>query len=553
MRWLCVAFCLASVASLAAAPGLVQTADGRTFAGDLRLTNGFLLVYSTNAAPARFTPTDLLTASFQEPAAGNASGGSGNGLLGHYFSNTNLDGSVVVRLDETIDFDWSIGEPAPGVGIDYFGVVWSGEVEAPATGDYIFSIEADEHAALSIDERLIADPQGKRAGAEIASAPLSMEAGRKYPLRLAYFDWTGSARVRLLWSGPGVPSSILPKERLYAKGFGPAHAASITAQRGLLGTYYKDAEFGGATRSRVDPTIDFNWAGRDPLPGFSRSNLSVRWSGQIRADHSEEYTFHLLADQRAQLWIDDKLIIDRGDQSWLSETKGGLALVAGERYDLRLQWQTRSGNAAAKLMWSSASVSKTNVPAAHLFPSKAAPARGPAPGDGGKTPPGLVMRNGAFLAGAIEAASETSIRAGGAFKNQPLSTINVARILCQPLSKAMEARLVPGRAGVLLARGDFVDGDFHGIEGGQVKVGSILFGTRSFDAKKEVLAVALREVSPAPGNFEIRLRDQSFLPAGAVTFERDALVLRDPLLGTVRLPSAELAMLQQRGASAKDR
>jgi hypothetical protein len=554
MRWLCSAVCFGWAASLVAGSGSVQTVDGRTIEGDLRLTNGFLLVYSTNATPARFAPVELRAANFQEQAAGTATSGGGNGLLGYYFSNTNLDGSVVVRLDECIDFDWSIGEPAPGVGIDYFGVAWSGEVEPSAAGQYIFTLEADEYAALSIDGQPIADSHGQRAGAEIASTPVSMEAGKKYPLKLTYFDWTGGARVRLLWSGPGVAKSVVvPKERLYAKNFSPVHSASIETNRGLLGTYYQDSEFGGATSSRVDPSIDFNWSGRDPLPGISRSNLSVRWSGQIKADYSEEYTFHLLADQRAQLWIDDKLIIDRADQSWLSETKGGIPLVAGERYNLRLQAQSRSGNPVVGLMWSSASLSKTNVPANHLFPSKAAPVHGAAPSDGGKLPPGLVLRNGAFLAGAIEAASETSIRAAGAFRNKPLSTINVARILCQPLSKAMEARIVPGRAGVLLDKGDFVDGNFLGIEDGQVKVSSILFGTRSFDAKKEVLAVALHDVSPAPANYEIRLRDQSLLPAAAVTFGRDALVVQDSILGMVQLPAGELALIQQRIPPTKAR
>jgi hypothetical protein len=164
-----------------------------------------------------------------------------------------------------------------------------------------------------------------------------------------------------------------------------------------------------------------------------------------------------------------------------------------------------------------------------------------------------VLRNGAFLAGVIEAASETSIHAAGAFRNKPLSTINVARILCQPLSKAMEARIVPGRPGVLLDKGDFVDGNFLGITDGQVKVSSILFGTRSFDTKKEVLAVALREISPTPANYEIRLRDQSLLPAAAVTFERDALVVQDSILGAVRFPASELAVFQRRVLSTKDR
>jgi hypothetical protein len=554
MCWFCWTILLFGWAvGLAASPGTVQTVDGRTFAGDLRLTNGFLLIQSTNGATARFAPGELLVATFMEPDASVAAGGSGNGLLGHYFSNTNLDGNVILRLDEAVDFDWGIGEPVPGAGIDYFGIVWSGEVEAPAVGDFTFWLEADEHAALSIDGKQIVASRSRRIGEEAASAPIALEAGKRYPLQLTYFDWTGSARVRLLWSGPGVAQSVVPKGRLYAKSYSPAHSASFGTNRGLLGTYYQDAEFGGATRSRIDPTIDFNWAGRDPMPGVSRSNLSVRWSGQIKADHSEEYTFHLLADHHARLWIDDKLIIDRGEQSWLSETRGGIPLVAGERYDLRLQMQSRSGNAAAKLMWNSASISKTNVPATHLFPSRAAPAGGPAPGDGGKTPPGLLLRNGVFLAGAVETAGETSVRAPGLLRSAPLATLNVARIVCQPLSKAMEARLVPGRSGVLLARGDFVDGEFQSIESGQVKISSILFGTRSFDAKKEVLAITLHEISPAPAKYEVQLRDDSLLSAGAVAFERDALVIQDSILGTVRLPSARLAVLRQRGSSAKDR
>ena len=58
--------------------------------------------------------------------------------------------------------------------------------------------------------------------------------------------------------------------------------------------------------------------------------------------------------------------------------------------------------------------------------------------------------------------------------------------------------------------------------------------------------MALREVSPAPWRYEIQLRDQSLFFAGAVTFERDALVVQDPMLGTVRLPVAELASLKRR-------
>ena len=187
MRWLCCLVSLASVANLVAAPGSVKTLDGRSISGDLRLTNGFLLVLSTNTEPARFAIADLLAVNFNERSAttGNTAG-LGNGLLGHYFGNTNLEGPVFIRLDESIDFDWSIGEPAPGVGIDYFSVAWTGEVEAPATGEYIFTIAADEGAQLFLDGKAIVDTAPRRDGREVGSAPTRLEAGTKHPLKLVY-------------------------------------------------------------------------------------------------------------------------------------------------------------------------------------------------------------------------------------------------------------------------------------------------------------------------------------------------------------------------------
>ena len=47
---------------------------------------------------------------------------------------------------------------------------------------------------------------------------------------------------------------------------------------------------------------------------------------------------------------------------------------------------------------------------------------------------GLVLRNGAFLAGLIEAAGETSLRAPGLLQGRSLSTLNVARIMSRWIS-----------------------------------------------------------------------------------------------------------------------
>ena len=547
MRLLCFLICFAAIWNVHARVGVVRTVDGRRLSGEITLTNGFLIIVaSTNAASENVTVTNLLGATFEsEDGAGdNAAKGRGNGLLGYYYGSTNLAGDVVVRLDETVDFDWGAGEPIPGVSADNFSVLWSGEIEAPASGDFTFFILADDAARLYLGGPLVGEVRTGNGGTEVAGPVYSMQAGQRYPIQIQFLERSGTARVRLRWSGPGIARSVVPKDRLYGKSFQESHVSALTTNRGLLGTYYGESEFRGRTLTRVDPTLDFEWTSSDPAPGIARTNFSVRWSGLVKADYAEEYTFYVLADEQVRLWVDDKLVIDRPDQSWLSENRGSLPLAAGEKYPVRLETLSHNGTAVAKLMWSSASIEKTNIPASHLLPSRPS-SRQSTPDLRDKTPPGILLRHGAFFSGTVDRATETSLRLSGFLKNTPVSTVNVARIVCQPLSTAMASRLAPGRSGVLLAKGDFVDGDFRGIENGQVKLNSILFGTRTFDAKTEVLAIALREPGKSAMSYQIELRDQSRLLSQTIAFERDALVTQDLVLGTLRVPSEELAELKR--------
>ena len=547
MRWLSLLFCFAVTCQLDARVGVVRTLDGRRLSGEIVLTNGFLVVsVSTNANAENIALTNLQGASFalEDGFADGTPKGRGYGLLGYYFANTNLTGDVFVRLDETIDFDWGVGEPITGVSEDSFSVLWTGEIEAPASGNFTFFLSADDSARLYVGGPLIGEVRQGRNEREASSPIYPMQAGQRYPIHLQFIDRTGPARVKLRWSGPGIAKSLVPKDRLYGKSFHEEHASTITTNRGLLATFYSMSDFRGRTVTRVDPTLNFEWTASNPAPGIARTNFSVRWSGMLKADDAEEYTFYVLADEQLRLWIDDKLVIDRPNQSWLSENRGSLPLAAGEWYPVRLEAISRNGTAVAKFMWSSASITKTNLPASHLLPSR--PSSRPGSSElKDKTPPGIVLRHGAFFAGAVDRASETSLRLSGLLRNTPVSTVNIARIVCQPLSTAMAARLVPGRSGVLLAKGDFVDGDFRGIQNGEIRLSTILFGLRTFDAKKEVLAVALREPGKSALAYQIELRDQSRLFSQTIAFEQDALVTQDQVLGTLRVPAEELAEMRR--------
>lgn len=534
-----------------ASAGSVQTLDGRRWTGDLQLAAAGIVVASSNATET-IALTNVLSAEFLTPETEQPGGkGSGNGLLGFYFANTNQSGAPFVRLDESIQFHWPTGEAAPGIPVASFSVIWTGEVEAPVSGEFRFSLAADDFATLHVAAKLVASVTNNRDGGEVTSAPVVLEAGKRVPLTLVLANATGAARAQLLWTGPGISKRFIPRSRLFAKSALPNRTAEISGAAGLVGTYYAHADYSGASYTRIDSTVNFAWNDRDPIPGFGRTNLAIRWTGQLKVDHSEEYTFYVTADERVRLWIDGQPLVSRADQLWLSESKGSLPLVAGERYDVRLESTSTSGDAVAKLWWSSGSTAKTNIPATHLFPSAAPAGYSLQSGPDAKSPPGILFRNGTFVACGVERGTETSLRATGWLKTSPVTTLNVARIVFQPLSKGMEARLQSARPGVLLAKGDFVDGDFRGFDGQRVRLNSILFGTRQYDVRKEAVAVILRDVANNPAQLEIRLRDGSVLKPASVRSQAGELAVQDSAAGALKIPASDVATIQRRNASSK--
>ena len=117
----------------------------------------------------------------------------------------------------------------------------------------------------------------------------------------------------------------------------------------------------------TDPTVNFNWQKGSPAPGLPQDNFSVRWSGQVKPEHSEQYTFYTQADDGTRLWVDGKLLIDDWTNHAVREKQGKIALQADQKYDIKLEYLENGGQAVCKLLWKSASQGKQVIPQAHLY------------------------------------------------------------------------------------------------------------------------------------------------------------------------------------------
>lgn len=161
-------------------------------------------------------------------------------------------------------------------------------------------------------------------------------------------------------------------------GLSGSHQITVTVDNsgpttGLLAQYYDNMDLTNLKLTRVDPTVDFDWVGGSPDPTIGADTFSIRWSGQVQPQFSETYTFYTRTDDGVRLWVNNALIVDKWINQSPTEWSGTIALTAGQRYDLRMEFFENGGGATARLSWSSPGTAKQVIPQARLFPGGSLP------------------------------------------------------------------------------------------------------------------------------------------------------------------------------------
>ncbi|MCX7782710.1 MAG: DUF1929 domain-containing protein, partial [Meiothermus sp.] len=85
------------------------------------------------------------------------------------------------------------------------------------------------------------------------------------------------------------------------------------------------------------------------------------------------YTFITRTDDGVRLWVNNQLIIDRWVNQSSTERSGTIALVAGQRYNIRMDYFENGGGAVAQLSWSSPSQPREIVPQRYLYTDSITP------------------------------------------------------------------------------------------------------------------------------------------------------------------------------------
>ncbi len=198
-------------------------------AGSATLTDAGILSYQ---ATVNATGNDRLTVEVSDgttpitltvPITRTKLVGTGTGLAGAYFAGRNLEGlPLIERLDAGLNFAWSSGSPDSTVPVDRFSARWTGYLEPSITDTYTLVARMDDGVRVWVDDQLVIDRWLDQSARDHVAAPLTLEAGRRYKIRIEYYENAGLANARLSWSASRTPSEVIPATALH-----PAPALAI--------------------------------------------------------------------------------------------------------------------------------------------------------------------------------------------------------------------------------------------------------------------------------------------------------------------------------------
>jgi len=145
---------------------------------------------------------------------------------------------------------------------DNFALHFTGFINAPATGEYTFTLSSDDGSKIYIGSQVLINNDGPHA-IQTGSASIVLGAG-KHAITIDYFEAAGDQSLSVTWEGPGIATQTIPASVLFHSDATSAFPRSVAGD--LL---HPMTLFRSRTGLQVTVAIDaaytlevFGWNGR---------------------------------------------------------------------------------------------------------------------------------------------------------------------------------------------------------------------------------------------------------------------------------------------------
>jgi hypothetical protein len=117
----------------------------------------------------------------------------------------------------------------------------------------------------------------------------------------------------------------------------------------FAGCYYAGPDLAELRLVRGTGSIDFNWGHSLPLEGVASHDFSALWQGTFTFN-SGEYSFEVLADDNARLFIDGEMVVNAWDERFEQPITINRRMTGGTHF-LRVEFRNREDAARARVVW----------------------------------------------------------------------------------------------------------------------------------------------------------------------------------------------------------
>jgi len=151
-------------------------------------------------------------------------------------------------------------------------------------------------------------------------------------------------------------------EVVYEKGCGwvdnmvtdkiPSNLLQMEGKNGFKAEYFSNINLQGTPiLTRNEEEIGFKTEGGEIAPGVKNKNCSARWTSELTAPETGQFTFAIKGDDGYRLFIDNEPIADR----WLKDAAipfyANLKLEKGKKYAIKLEFYNKEWNGEIAFEW----------------------------------------------------------------------------------------------------------------------------------------------------------------------------------------------------------